>query len=105
WAIIIAKAVATKKAVRESAEFLQVFERSTRLTDLQASSTAFGESPLAAIFLAAHEEVRAQTSHAGNARPLNLEAVSRTMQSASIIETTRLERSLGWLAKTASASP
>ena len=41
WAIIIAKAVSTKKAVRESAEFLRIFERSTRLDDLHASSAAF----------------------------------------------------------------
>lgn len=105
WAIIIAKAVATKKAVRQSAEFLQVFQRSTRLADPHASSASFGESPLTAIYLAAHEEVRVQTSHAANTRPLNLDAVTRVMQSAAIAETTRLERSLGWLASTASASP
>lgn len=105
WAIIIAKAISTKKAVRQSADFLQVFQRSTQLADLNAGSAAVGESPLAAIYLAAHEEVRAQTGHASKARPLNLEAVSRVMQSASITETTRLESSLSWLASTASASP
>jgi biopolymer transport protein TolQ len=107
WAIIIAKATATKKAQRQSAEFLQVFQRSARLNDLHASSAAFGESPLVAIYLAAYEEVRAQINHAATSKPaaLNLEAVNRVMQSASIAETTRLERSLSWLASTASASP
>jgi biopolymer transport protein TolQ len=107
WAIIIAKELATKKAQRQSAEFLQVFQRSSRLSDLYATSSAFGESPLAAIALAAHEEIRAQTGQAAAERPaaLNLEAVSRVMQSAAIAETTRLERSLGWLASTASATP
>jgi len=107
WAIIIAKAVSTNKARRQSAELLQVFKHSTRLSDLYASSSALSESPLAAIYLAAHEEVNAQASHAAGDRfgALNLEAVSRVMQSAAITETSRMERSLGWLASTASASP
>jgi biopolymer transport protein TolQ len=99
WAIIIAKGVTTRRARRQSEEFLKVFARSAQWSELQAASAALGESPLAALSRAAHEELRAQGSR------LNLEAVSRAMQVAAIAETTRLERSLGWLASTASASP
>ncbi|MBK6797672.1 MAG: MotA/TolQ/ExbB proton channel family protein [Acidobacteria bacterium] len=50
------------------------------------------------VFLAANKELQKQTI-------LNLDAVGRSMQSAAITETTKLENNLGWLASTASASP
>lgn len=110
WAIILTKARATKRAQRQSLEFLRVFSRSLRLQDLYASSSSFRESPLAAIYLAAHEELRLQTGHrhasiAPAYSALNLEAVHRVMQSTAIAETTRLESSLGWLASTATVAP
>jgi biopolymer transport protein TolQ len=98
WAIIFVKARATKRASRQSADFLRAFERSSRWAELYANVTAFGASPLTAIFLAANGELQKQSR-------LNLDAVHRAMQSAAIIETTRLEKSLGYLASTASASP
>jgi biopolymer transport protein TolQ len=98
WAIIFAKARTTKRAERKSAQFLQVFEKSKRWADLRAKTQTLEESPLAAIFLAASEELENQSR-------LNLDAVLRVMQSTAISETTRLEQSLGWLASTASAAP
>jgi biopolymer transport protein TolQ len=98
WAIIFTKARQTKIAQQQSAQFLQVFARSSRWTELHAHGAQFSASPLAAIFQAAHEELEKQSR-------LNLEAVQRVMQSAAITETNKLERSLGWLASTASAAP
>jgi biopolymer transport protein TolQ len=98
WAIIFVKARATKRAARQSEEFLRAFERSSRWAELYANVAAFAASPLTAIFLAANGELQKQSR-------LNLEAVHRAMQSAAISETTRLEKSLGYLASTASASP
>jgi biopolymer transport protein TolQ len=98
WAIIFAKGRTTKKAQRQSAQFLQVFEHSRRWADLYSKTSTFDRSPLTSIFLAANEELQKQPR-------LNLEAVQRVMQSATIDETTKLERSLGWLASCASASP
>ena len=98
WAIIFAKARATKTALQQSTQFLESFEKSSRWAELQASSARYSASPLTAIFLAAHRELEKQSR-------LNLEAVHRVMQSAAIGETTKLEKSLGWLASTASASP
>jgi biopolymer transport protein TolQ len=98
WAIIFVKARATKKAARQSADFMRAFERSSRWAELYANVASFGASPLTAIFLAANGELQKQSR-------LNLDAVQRVMQSAAIDETTKLERSLGLLASTASASP
>ncbi len=98
WAIIFTKARATKQAQEQTALFMQAFEKSSRWADLHASSASFGASPLTAVFLAANDELQKQSR-------LNLDAVGRVMQSAAIGETTRLEKSLGLLASTASASP
>lgn len=98
WSIIIAKELATRQARQHSIEFLKVFEQSQRLSDLRASVAAFGASPLTALCNAAEDELRKQST-------LRLEAVQRALQSAAIDETTRLERSLSWLASTASAAP
>lgn len=98
WAIIFAKARATKRARQQSAQFLQIFERSKRWAELHSKTASLKESPLLAIFLAANEELQKQSR-------LNLDAVQRVMQSAAISETTKLEQSLGWLASTASAAP
>ncbi len=106
WAIILTKARNTKRAQSQSLEFLQVFAHSSRLQDLYASSSTFRSSPLAQIYVAAHDELRLQTTqHAASSGVINLDAIQRSMQSAAIAETTRLERSLGWLASTASAAP
>src|SRR5262249_31783793 len=91
WAIIFAKSRTTKLAERHSTQFLQTFKRATRWADLHSGITTVQQSPLVAIFQAAHSELQRQSR-------LNLEAVQRVMQSAAIGETTKLEKSLGWLA-------
>ncbi len=98
WAIIFTKARVTKLAQQQSAQFLKLFESSTRWADLYSGSSGLRENPLAAIFFAADAELKKQAR-------LNLEAVQRAMQSTAVDETTKLEKSLGWLASTASAAP
>jgi len=98
WAIIFRKARATRRAERQSREFMRAFEKSSRWAELHANVAPFVASPLTGIFQAANGELQKQSR-------LNLDAVQRAMQSASIDETTKLERSLGLLASTASASP
>ncbi len=98
WAIIISKELATRSARQQSAEFLRIFERSQRLSELRDSAAALAASPLPALCHSAEDELRKQST-------LNLEAVQRALQSAAIDETTKLEQSLSWLASTASAAP
>ncbi len=98
WAIIFTKARVTKLAQQQSAQFLQLFANSNRWADLHAGSVTLRENPLAAIFFSADAELKKQGR-------LHLEAVQRAMQSTAVDETTRLEKSLSWLASTASAAP
>lgn len=98
WTVIFTKWQATKRMRELSAAFLAAFEKSSRWSELYASTAGLLDNPLKAIFLAAHGELQKQSR-------LNTEAVQRVMQSAAIEETTKLEQSLGLLASTASAAP
>ena len=98
WAIIAAKETATRKALQQSSAITLALKEATSLSDLRNATSANLASPLAALQQAAEGELKKQ-------RTLNLEAVQRAMQGAAIDETTKLEKSLGWLASTASAAP
>lgn len=98
WSIIFTKWRMTKRNRELSASFLEIFEKSTKWTELYANTSSLSENPIKSIFLAAHGELQKQ-------KRLNTEAIQRVMQSAAIDEATRMEQSLGVLASTASASP
>jgi biopolymer transport protein TolQ len=98
WAVIFLKARATRRAEKQSAEFMRAYEKSSRWAELYANAAPFVASPLKSVFMAANDELQKQSR-------LNLDAVHRAMQSAAIDETTRLEKSMGMLASTASAAP
>ena len=98
WAIIFSKSRSTKKIRQQNEEFFNIFEQSNRWAEIYSRTTSLNESPVRNVFLAANKELQKQTI-------LNLDAVGRSMQSAAITETTKLEKNLGWLASTASASP
>lgn len=98
WAIIFSKSRSTKKIRQQNEEFFKIFEQSNRWAEIYSRTTSLNESPVRNVFLAANKELQKQTI-------LNLDAVGRSMQSAAITETTKLEKNLGWLASTASASP
>jgi biopolymer transport protein TolQ len=98
WAIIAAKETATRQALQQSSAISAALRQAASLSDLRNSISANPSSPLAALQQAAENELKKQ-------RTLNLEAIQRAMQGAAIEETTKLEKSLGWLASTASAAP
>ncbi len=98
WAIIFSKSRSTKKIRQQNEEFFTIFEQSNRWAEIYSRTTSLNESPVRNVFLAANKELQKQ-------KILNLDAVGRSMQSAAITETTKLENNLGWLASTASASP
>ncbi|MEW6734005.1 MAG: MotA/TolQ/ExbB proton channel family protein [Acidobacteriota bacterium] len=109
WAIILTKILAFNKAQRQTDSFLNIFRQSGRLGDIYTACQSFKESPLVGVFLAGYQEMDKQIQKANaaqiSAALKSLQAVGRAMQRASISETTRLERGVGWLASTANASP
>ena len=120
WSIILHKLWTFRRSERQSAQFLEVFRRSSKFSEVQAICRSLGESPLVGLFQSGYAELTTQLRHAssspselgGNpapqgARPLlkSLAAVDRSLMRASAVEINKLERRVSFLATTASVSP
>src|SRR5688572_32985111 len=95
--------MALSSAEQSSRQFLSRFRSRLKLSDVLIDAENAKASPVARIFLAGYEEITGQMGGEGAIR--SMESVNRVLQSATIAEVSRLERSLGWLATTANASP
>src|SRR5215212_7513300 len=104
WSIIITKWLWLRRAERATAEFLSRFKKAAKLSELSSSLDSGNHSPIARVFIAGYDEISGQMGE-GNGRFRSIEALSRVMQSAIILEVSQMERSLSWLATTANASP
>ena len=114
WGIIIYKQGQFRRAARQSAQFLDVFRRSSRFSEVHSVSASLGASPLVGIFQAGYTELNAQLRGAGESKPgappsrptlKSLEAVDRALLRASTTEVAKLEHRVSFLATTASITP
>lgn len=120
WSIILYKLWTFRRSERQSTQFLDVFRRSSKFSEVQAVCRSLGESPLVGLFQSGYAELTAQlrqssegSSEAGpNPRPQagrptlkSLAAVDRSLMRASAVEINKLERRVSFLATTASVSP
>lgn len=104
WAIIFSKWASFKKAEQMTRDFLARFRSRNKLSDVYVDSESASESPLARIFLAGYTEITSQMGE-GPGQIRSIDSISRVLQSATIDEVSRFEKSLSWLATTANASP
>ena len=113
WAIIFTKSRQMRRAERESERFIDIFWDAKNLTAINTTSLDLKESPVAQVFRAGYQELirltRAKRQAAGGddmSTDLGgVENVERAMKRATTQEITKLERSLTFLATTASAAP
>jgi biopolymer transport protein TolQ len=114
WGIVAYKAWAFRKADAQTRQFLDVFRRSSKFSEVQAVCRSLGESPLVGLFQAGYGELNTQLRGAtgdkpatGAARPTlkSLDAVDRALLRASGTELAKLEERVGFLATTASIAP
>jgi len=114
WAIIAAKLTAFRKVDRQTAQFIQVFRTSAKFSDVQSVCGSLAQSPLVGMFQAGYAELNAQLRQApagspGTAAPRptlkSLAAVDRALLRASSAEVNKLEKSVTFLATTASITP
>jgi len=122
WSIIFYKLWVFRRSHRHSVNFLDVFRRSNKFSEVQAVCRSLGESPLVGLFQAGYAELTAQlrqTSAVDTAetqapnpkaaanRPTlkSLPAVDRALMRASVVEVNKLEKRLPFLATTASIAP
>jgi len=113
WAIIFTKRRQIRRAERESDRFIDIFWDAKNLTTINTASLDLKESPVAQVFRAGYQELVRLTRAKRQANPGEemstdlggVENVKRAMKRAATQEITRLERSLTFLATTASAAP
>jgi len=114
WGIVAYKTLAFRKAEAQTRQFLDVFRRSSKFSEVQAVCRSLGDSPLVGLFQAGYGELNTQLRGAtgdkpaaGGARPTlkSLEAVDRALLRASGSELAKLEARVGFLATTASITP
>ena len=122
WSIIFYKLWVFRRSRRHSINFLDVFRRSNKFSEVQAVCRSLGESPLVGLFQAGYAELTAQLRQSSGAdtaetqapnpkaapgRPTlkSLTAVDRALMRASVVEVNKLEKRLPFLATTASVAP
>ena len=122
WGVIFYKLWQYQRAQRQSANFLEIFRRSSKFSEVQAVCRTLAESPLVGIFQAGYAELTAQLKSANNpagnpagegrpagspSRPTlkSFDALDRALLRASGVEMQRLEKKVTFLATTASISP
>ncbi len=105
WSIILYKLLVFRRSERQTAQFLDVFRRSNKFSEVQAVCRSLAESPLVGLFQSGYAELTAQlrqTAPADAASPSNprspavrptlksLTAVDRALMRASVVEVNKL---------------
>lgn len=103
WAIIFSKMSAFGSARTSDERFLRAFRKANGLEAVMVASEQFRPSPLVTVFDQGYGEVGRQVKSRGGVA--NHDAVNRSLQLGTNHELSRLEKSLNWLATTASVSP
>jgi biopolymer transport protein TolQ len=121
WGIILHKLWVFKRTERQTAQFLDVFRRSNKFSEVQAVCRSLGDSPLVGLFQSGYAELTAQLRQAApdvangpgpNPKPAagrptlkSLAAVDRALLRASVVEINKLEKHITFLATSASVAP
>lgn len=115
WAIMIRKIAQYRRANTHGEQFLDVFRRSKRFSEVNAVAPRLFGSPIVGLFQAGYAEIDAQVKAAQEAaqagvpaasfRVKSLESVQRSLRRAIGVEVAVLSRGQPWLATTAAASP
>ena len=111
WAIMVNKIMQYRKADRDGDQFLEVFRRSKRFSEVNAVASRLSGTPMVGLFQAGYAEIDAQVKAAqesaqgGGLRVKSLEGVERSLRRAIGVEQKVLSRGSSFLATTAAAAP
>lgn len=119
WGIVLYKAWTFRRAARHTAQFIDVFRRSNKFSEVQAVCRSLSDSPLVGLFQAGYAELTGQlrqnapdVANGPNPRSAadrptlkSLPAVDRALMRAASLEVNKLEHWVPFLATTASISP
>jgi biopolymer transport protein TolQ len=105
WGIVAERWRRFRRAEAETDKFLDRFHKGGGLAAIQDETSTLKWSPVAEVYRAGFREISLNPVGEGAVRGEALEAVDRMLRKSSGVQLTELERSLGFLATTASASP
>ena len=115
WAIMVRKTIQFRRADNHGEQFLDVFRRSKRFSEVNAVVPRLFGSPMVGLFQAGYAEIDAQVKAAQEAaqagvpaaafRVKSLESVQRSLRRAIGVEVAVLSRGQPFLATTAAAAP
>jgi biopolymer transport protein TolQ len=121
WSIMLQKWVQFRKADSHGGEFLEVFRRSKRFSEVATAAQRLQGTPMVGIFQAGYAEIDAQVKAAqdesrvaangqappaaGNFRVKSLDGVERSLRRAIGVELAILSKGTPFLATTAAAAP
>ena len=120
WGIFLYKWWTFRRAAKQSAQFLEVFRRSNKFSEVQAVCRSLGDSPLVGLFQIGYAELTAQLRQtappdalpdphprapAGRPTLKSLPAVDRALLRAAAVEVNKLESHISVLATVASMGP
>jgi biopolymer transport protein TolQ len=113
WAVIIHKLMAFRRSEAQTSQFLDVFRRSSKFSEVQAVCPTLPASPLVGVFQGGYSELNAQFrltqappgGAPGKPTLKSLPAVDRALLRAATMEINKLEKRLAFLATTASITP
>jgi biopolymer transport protein TolQ len=114
WGIILYKQRQLGKATKQTLQFLDVFRKSSRFSEVQAVCGGLIASPLVGLFQSGYAELNAQLRGPSENRPpapsgrptlRSLDAVDRALLRATTTELAKLEHRVSFLATTASLTP
>ena len=116
WAVMASKLLQYRRADSDGGEFLEIFRRSKRFSEVNAAAGRLGGTPMVGLFQAGYAEIDAQVKaaqeearggnpQASSFRVKSLEGVERSLRRAIAVEQAVLTRGTSFLATTASAAP
>ena len=106
WAVMVERWRRFRRAEKESDRFLERFNKGGGLAAISEETSALAYSPLADIFRSGFREISLNpVGQGGVLQGENLNAVDRVLRKSGNVHLSELERSLGFLATTASATP
>jgi biopolymer transport protein TolQ len=105
WGIILERWRTFSRAQRESDLFLDRFKKGGGLASIQDATATLTASPLAGLFRAAFREISLNPPAGEAADAGTIGALDRVLRKNTSVQVTELEKSLGFLATTAGATP
>jgi biopolymer transport protein TolQ len=115
WTIMVRKWLTFRRIDRLSRGFIAIFRKSARLSEVSQACEHYRGTPLSGIFTAAYQELNSQLQIAKAKEGVDpghpvlsersISGIQRSLQRAASAEISVLEKSMSWLATTASVTP